>query len=116
MVKGFVYKMIDLDTNKYYIGSTMSKYGFWKRQSQHKNDYLRYWNGTLNYRSYIEVMINDNYKYEIIQEIDNCCKEDLFDAECISINNAIDFDDGCVNKQRMLKRWNRIQEECGWII
>ena len=116
MVKGFVYKIVDDDTGKYYIGSTMSKYGFKHRQGQHKNDYLRYWDGKLNYRAYFDVMINDNYHYEIIHEIDDCCKDDLFNAECITINNSLSFKDGCVNKNRMLKRFNKLQEDCGWII
>jgi len=116
MVQGFVYKILCKKTGKYYIGSTMNQDGLKKRKSQHRNDYLRFWNGTLNYRSYFDVMIEDDYEYEILQEIDNCCKDDLFDAECIAINNSISFKNGCVNKNKMLKRWNNLQEECGWII
>ncbi len=116
MVKGYIYKILDNETGKYYIGSSMSKYGMNQRKSQHKNDYLRYWNGELNYRTYFDVMINDDYEYEILHEIADCNKEDLFDCECIYINNSLSFNDGCVNRSRMLKRFNRIQEEAGWII
>ena len=117
MVQGFVYKITDNTTNKFYIGSTMSCKGFNHRKSQHKNDYIRYTNGNLNYRSYFDILENDDYSYEIIYTIEDCNKSDLYDSECVGLNSYKSlYPELLVNKYLMKNRFQRIQEDCGWTI
>ena len=109
MINGWIYKIKDLTNDNIYIGSTMSKFGFKHRCGQHKNDLKRYLNGTLNYRAYFEVMQNDNYEYSILQELEDCCKDDLLNTECITINQyRVYYQDKLVNKCLMTKRFNEL--------
>ncbi len=115
-MKGFVYQLKDNTNGNVYIGSTMSKKGLNHRRDQHKNDYKRYCNEKLNYRSSFDIIMNNDYSYEILQEFEDCCKEDLLNAECITINNFKSFNDKCVNRCIYKKRFTELQEDCGWIL
>lgn len=62
---GYIYKITSPQTNKYYIGSTVSPINI--RFSNHKSDYDRYLNGKHNYVSSFEVVKFPNAEISLIE-------------------------------------------------
>jgi len=117
MVKCYIYKIIDKTNNNIYIGSTASKFGCKHRYSQHKNDLQRYMDGSLNYRSYMDIIINNNYEYEIIEECDFTDYDEQLNKECIYLNIYKSlYSDKLVNKCLMTKRFDDINCNLGGIL
>ena len=118
MKKGFIYRIKDLSNDNFYIGATHSCRGFSHRCQQHKNDYKRYCNKNLNYRSYFDILQNNDYEYDILQEIEVEDYDDLLNAECIMLNWAkvSDVGDKLVNKCLMKRRFEEINCNLGNIL
>ena len=116
-MKGYIYKITDKSTDNFYIGSTGGKTGLPQRKAQHINDTKRVANNKLNFRTYCDIIANNDYEYEIISEINDCSKEDLLNAECIQLNlHKVHYGDLLVNKILMKKRFDELNCDLGNII
>ena len=116
-MKGYIYKITDKSTDNFYIGSTGGKNGLPQRKAQHINDTKRVANNKLNFRTYCDIIANNDYEYEIISEINDCSKEDLLNAECIQLNlHKVHYGDLLVNKILMKKRFDELNCDLGNII
>jgi len=116
-MKGYIYKITDKTTNNFYIGSTGGKNGFKQRKAQHINDTKRVKKNQLNFRTYCDIIENNDYEYEIIHEVTFEDKEDLLNAECIQINHhKVEYGDLLVNKVLMKKRFDELNCNLGNIL
>lgn len=87
-----IYKIICNTTNCIYVGSTVSKLNI--RLSRHKSDYNRLKNGlTLSYYTSFEILKNNNYEIELIENYPCNSKKELLQREGYYIRKL-----NCVNK------------------
>jgi glucosamine 6-phosphate synthetase-like amidotransferase/phosphosugar isomerase protein len=89
---GKIYRLISYNTMRQYIGSTCQPLS--KRLSQHVNYKKRFENGKQNYVSSFDILIDGNYKIELIENFSCETKEELEKQEGIHIRN-----EECVNKR-----------------
>ena len=87
-----IYKLVCLTTGNCYIGSTIQKLKY--RFKQHKEDYLRYIDGKIHYKSSYEIIKNNNYLEILITEYPCNSKKELNIKEQSYIEGAIN----CVNQ------------------
>ena len=78
-MKGKIYKLIDLTNNNIYIGSTRGDLKL--RLSQHKSNYKRYLTNNKLYLTAFEIIKNDNYTIELLEDLNIDSKEELFKKE-----------------------------------
>jgi len=95
MDKGIIYKITCNNTNKFYIGSTSNKLN--NRITQHKIQHKYYLNGkNKNYISSFEILKENNYIVEIIEQFNYNSKVELLNKERMLIYT--NKDNGlCVN-------------------
>lgn len=107
--KSKIYKITDMNTGNVYIGSTTSSLS--RRKQQHIQDYRGFMShycgdGSMAYRNYrasADILINDNWKMELIK---NCpCKnrKELNIIEDKVLQEYIDKGFNVVNKIRASK-------------
>ena len=88
-----IYKIIDDSNNNVYYGSTIEKY-ISNRLGGHKKLYKRYINNKTKYKSTsCEIIKNNNYHIELVEEVNCNNKFQLLERERYYIEN---FD--CINK------------------
>jgi len=86
MEKGIVYKITCNVTNKFYIGSTSNKLNY--RITQHKHNYKYYLSGKgKNYLSSFEVLKENNFTVDILEQFNYLYKAELMNKERIHILN-----------------------------
>lgn len=78
--KGKIYRLFDRTTGEEYIGSTTKK-TLNIRKSYHKHDYKRYNEGRHNYVSSYEIIKNDNYDIELLENVNCQTREELGNRE-----------------------------------
>ena len=86
-----IYQIIDNTNNNVYIGSTYKSLK--ERLSQHKFDYKRYLKGTYNNIKSFDILKNDDYQIELLENCDIKTKQELLARERYYIENNI-----CLNK------------------
>ena len=111
---GIIYKITDNTNNNVYVGS--SKQNAKLREKNHKNLYKSYIKGgsIKGYTSSFEILKNNDYTFEVIEETDELKIREQYWIEiidCINKNNAK------VDKQKYKKEWyennkDRILEKC----
>ena len=90
---GTVYKIIDNTNGNIYVGSTMGTLK--QRMHSHKTNYKRYMNGKSKGKcKAYEIIQNDDYEWEIIEEIDDCDNNKLTERETYYIKTI----DKVINK------------------
>src|SRR5256885_1530622 len=99
--KGKVYKIIDLDTNECYIGSTTIQLR--QRLAQHVSDYKSYLRGTRHYVTSFKVLENGDYDIILIEKYPCNDKEELLARERYFIQTT-----DCVNKVKNVGLINSI--------
>ena len=100
-MKGYIYRLKDNTNGNIYYGSTIQNIN--KRMSKHKNHYKRYLEGKNSYLYSFEIIKNNNYNVEIVEEVECETKYELLKRERYYIEN---FD--CINKKipnRTYKEW-----------
>ena len=93
-MNGKIYKIVDNTNNNIYIGSTCES-TLSKRLSKHKSDYKRYVDKGIKYISSFDIIKNDNYKIELIEDVSCENKYELHDRERYWIENI-----NCINKYK----------------
>ena len=79
-ISGKIYKIIDLTNNNIYIGSTVKDLN--KRLNQHEYEYKRYLSDNSIYiTTSIEVLKNNNYMIQLIEELNITDKKQLLQRE-----------------------------------
>jgi len=94
---GKIYRIVCNTTGKYYYGSTHITLE--DRLIQHKRDFKRYLNVKFSYISSFDILENNNYIIELVEEYPCSNKRDLEKQEDIYIKKFMN-DDLCVNKSR----------------
>jgi hypothetical protein len=92
LLSGCIYKITCLDTNKFYIGSTSNNIN--KRIAVHKSHYKRFLDGKYNYISSFNILEKNNFKVEVLEEVQFKYKIELLDKEreyikgplCVNLN------------------------------
>ena len=81
-----IYKIVDQNSNKIYIGSTC--FSIEKRLYQHEANYKRYLVGGYNYVTVFDIMRGNNYRIELIEAYRCNDKKELSrrEGEIIKIN------------------------------
>lgn len=100
--KGKIYKIVDLDTDECYIGSTCQN-TLANRLSGHVKDFKRFRNGKCNYLTSFKILENDNYDIQLIENYQCESKDELHAREGYWIKLT-----DCVNKYvagRTIKQW-----------
>ncbi len=95
-IDALIYKITDLTNEKFYIGS--SKHELDCRLKGHKNDYKRFKKGRVHYCTSFEILENDNYKVEVIEQSPCNNKKELVRREGHYIRKAKQEGGKCVNK------------------
>jgi hypothetical protein len=88
---GKIYKLVCFTTGKVYIGSTTQSLA--KRKGSHLADYNRWKLNKRHYCTYYEIIKNDNYRIELIENYPCNSKEELHAKEGEQQRNT-----DCVNK------------------
>ena len=88
---GKIYKLIDLESEKCYIGSTCKTLN--QRLYNHKKHYKEYLNGTMNYLTSFEILENDDFDIVLIEDYPCQSKNELSARERYFTNQI-----QCVNK------------------
>ena len=83
---GKIYKIVCNQTGKVYIGQTC-KQEIKQRIRKHKSQYREFLNQKLNYRTSFEILKNNDYKYELIEEYPCENNKELMERERFWINN-----------------------------
>ena len=91
-MKGYIYRIIDNTNGNVYYGSTIKKY-LCQRIASHKADYKRYLEGISRYTTSFDIIKNNDYKYEVVEENEFETKYDILQRERYYIEN---FE--CVNR------------------
>ena len=86
-----IYKIIDNTNDNIYIGSTCQSLK--KRLSEHKNDYKRFLKGLFNNVTSFDILKNNDYKIELLENCDIKTKQELLQRERYYIEN-----NECLNK------------------
>lgn len=100
--KGIVYMIWCNTTNTGYIGHTIQ--GLQCRAYKHRNDYVRFINNKLNYRTYFDIISNDNYEHSILEEFNYQDRSELFNKEAMWIDKKTKEGVTLVNTNLMKKR------------
>ena len=100
--KGIVYMIWCNTTNTGYIGHTIQ--GLQCRAYKHRNDYVRFINNRLNYRTYFDIISNDNYEHSILEEFTYQDRSELFNKEALWIDKKTKEGVTLVNKLLMKGR------------
>ena len=90
---GRIYKITSINTDKIYIGSTSKK--LTERLRSHENDYKAFQNGKYHYVKSYDILEKENYKIELLEEIEYDTRTELFQREGYYIRKYRDI---CVNK------------------
>lgn len=93
-MNGKIYKIVDNTNNNIYIGSTCEP-TLLKRLNKHKSDYKRYVEKGIKYTTSFEIIKNNDYKIELIEEILCENKFILHEKERYWIENT-----NCINKYK----------------
>ena len=104
---GKIYKLIDLTTKNIYYGSTCQILK--DRKAQHKKDYKGYLKGKRQYRKSYDIIKNNNYTIELVEEFKCNNKKELLERERYYITN-----NDCINKNipnRTQKEWYQDNKE-----
>ena len=88
---GKIYKIVDNINQNVYIGSTCDSLK--QRLSDHKSNYKAYLNGGRGYTRSLNIIKNNNYKIELLENCDIKTKQELLARERFYIDN-----NECVNK------------------
>ena len=106
-----IYKLIDNTNGNVYYGSTIQQLN--KREINHKADYKRYLDEKHTYITSFEIIKNNDYKIELVEEIEFETKDALHERERFYIEN-----NDCVNKnipnrtmKEYLKEYNKENKE-----
>ena len=99
---GIIYMIWCNTTNKGYVGHT--KQGLKCRSHKHKNDYKRYTDGRLNYRTYFDIIKHDNYEHSILEEFKYQERTELFNKEALWMDKKTKEGVTLVNKILMKNR------------
>ena len=91
-----IYKIIDNTNNNIYIGSTCQELNV--RLSEHKYRYKQFLKGLANSLSSFEILKNNDYKIELIENIQCNNVKELKQKERYYIDNIM-----CVNIQKPLR-------------
>ena len=91
MNKGKIYKLVCNQTNKIYYGSTTQT--LMKRRDTHRQHYKRHLKGGCNYITAFEILKNDDFKIELVEDVLFTEKKELTARERHHIQN-----NECVNK------------------
>ena len=86
-----IYQIVDNTNNNIYIGSTCKSLK--KRLSEHKCGYRRFLKGLFNNVKSFDIIKNNNYKIELLEDCDIKTKQELLARERFFIQN-----NNCVNK------------------
>jgi len=89
---GKIYKIECLTTGLIYVGST-TKERLSQRLVQHREDYKRHLKGNYNYTRSFDILKNDNYRIELLEEVNCDTKDQLHSREGHYIRSL-----ECVNK------------------
>jgi hypothetical protein len=125
-MKGKIYKIVDNTNNNIYIGSTCES-SLEKRLYKHKNDYTRYLKNGKKYITSFEILKNNNYKIELLEDIVCDTKYDLYIKEkywiehicCINKNKPTNYTEigrteyNKIYKQNNKQNFNKIICDCG---
>ena len=74
------------------------------RASKHKNDFKRYTDGRLNYRTYFDIIKHDNYEHSILEEFKYQERTELFNKEALWMDKKNKEGVTLVNKLLMKNR------------
>ena len=88
---GKIYKIVDNTNNNVYIGSTCCSLK--TRLTVHKSDYKRFLNGLFHNVTSFEIIKNNNYKIELLEDCNIKTKQELLARERFFIKN-----NECLNK------------------
>ena len=99
---GIIYMIWCNTTNKGYVGHT--KQGLKCRSHKHRNDFKRYTDGRLNYRTYFDIIKHDNYEHSILEEFKYQERTELFNKEALWMDKKTKEGVTLVNKILMKKR------------
>jgi hypothetical protein len=91
--KGKIYKIVNHNNNQIYIGSTIID--LQKRLNKHIRDYKRYCDGKMNYISSFDIIKENNFTIELIENVNCKTKCELLLKEQFHINENI-----CCNKYK----------------
>ena len=86
-----IYKIVDNTNDNVYIGSTCKTLKY--RLSKHECDYKRFLKGIFNNVTSFDILKNDNYKIELLENCNIKTKQELLSRERYFIEN-----NECVNK------------------
>ena len=104
---GKIYKIVDNSNDNIYIGSTCDSLKY--RLSKHKCDYKRYLKGIFNNVKSFDIIKNDNFSIELIENCDIKTKQELLIAreryyiqnnECLNKNIPGRYDKGYQQYQK----------------
>ena len=102
-----IYKIVDNSNDNIYIGSTCDSLA--QRLSEHKYDYKRYLKGIFHNITSFEIIKNNDYKIELLEDCNIKTKQGLIERERYYVENNV-----CVNKYipgRTQKEYNDINRE-----
>ena len=102
-----IYKIVDNTNNNIYIGSTCDSLN--QRLSKHKCAYKRFKKGLFNNIKSFDILKNDNYKIELLENCNIKTKQELLSRERYFIEN-----NECLNKNipgRTLKDFQQYQKD-----
>jgi len=94
---GKIYRIVCNTSSKYYIGSTIKTIK--ERLSSHKQDFKMYLNDKNSYTSSFDILENNNYIIELVEEYPCSNNTELRQREDIYIKKYMN-DEFCVNKNR----------------
>lgn len=100
--KGKIYKIIDINTNECYIGSTCEP-SLARRLAGHVSDYKRYLNGKGCYVTSFKIIEQGDYDIVLIENFPCNNKDELHARERYYTNNIL-----CVNKIKQQGLYNKL--------
>jgi hypothetical protein len=93
-MNGKIYKIIDNTNNNIYVGSTCEP-TLLKRLNKHKSDYKRYISNGSRYTTSYDILKNNDYNIELLEEVEFNNKYELHVRERHWITNI-----DCINKYK----------------
>ena len=92
-MEGKIYKIISINTDKIYIGSTTKS--LTERLQGHEYNYKQFQNGKHNYVGSYAIILEGNCEIQLLEEIEYKTKKELLEREGYYIQK---YKDICVNK------------------
>lgn len=89
--KSLIYKIVDKTNNNTYYGSTTIDLN--KCIQQHKKNYTKYLNDKYRYTTIFDILKNNEYDIELLEEYENITKQEL----ASNLKNYIETNE-CINK------------------